>query len=203
MFEINKKFFFDTVRVKLFGGSLKKSQVEGLNVFLTYWEQKFAKQDDRWLAYMLGTVHHEVDKKMQPINEYGSDSYFFKMYSKNGDRPKVAARLGNTVDGDGVRFHGRGFVQLTGRRNYQDMKNRLGVDLVGKPELALDIEVATHVIFEGMIKGTYTGKKLSDYFNPTKEDWKNARRIINGLDKANLIADYAREYYGALSYTTA
>lgn len=199
--EINAKFFFDTVRVKLFGGRLKKSQVEGLNVFLDYWQQKFAREDDRWLAYMLGTAHHEVDKKMQPINEYGSNRYFFEMYSKNGDRPKVAARLGNTEDGDGVRFHGRGFVQLTGRRNYQDMKDRLGVDLVGNPELALDTKVATEVIFEGMIKGTYTGKKLSDYFNPTKEDWVNARRIINGLDKANLIADYAKEYYAALSYS--
>lgn len=199
--EINAKFFFDTVRVKLFGGRLKKTQVEGLNVFLEYWQQKFAKEDDRWLAYMLGTAHHEVDKKMQPINEYGSNRYFFEMYSKNGDRPKVAARLGNTEDGDGARFHGRGFVQLTGRRNYQDMKDRLGVDLVGNPELALDTKVATHVIFEGMIKGTYTGKKLADYFNPTKEDWVNARRIINGLDKANLIADYAKEYYAAMSYS--
>lgn len=116
----------------------EKSQVDGLNVFLNYWQQKFASEDDRWLAYMLGTAHHETDKKMQPINEYGSNRYFFEMYSKNGDRPKVAARLGNTEDGDGVRFHGRGFVQLTGRRNYQDMSNRLGVDLVGKPELALD-----------------------------------------------------------------
>lgn len=51
------------------------------------------------------------------------------------------------------------------------------------------------------MKGTYTGKKLSDYFSPTKEEWVNARRIINGLDKANLIADYAREYYAALSYS--
>src|SRR5262249_35386079 len=159
-----------------------------LNALLDYWETHHAQRDDRWLAYVLGTAFHEVDKKMQPIKEYGSDAYFMRMYDISGDRPDVARRLGNTEVGDGKKFPGRGFVQVTGRRNYQDWSNRLGVDLIRDPDKALDIDVATAIIFEGMRLGTFTGKKLSDYFNEDTENWVQARRIVNGLDKAELIA---------------
>ncbi|MEL6642764.1 MAG: hypothetical protein AAFQ79_02420 [Pseudomonadota bacterium] len=206
MSSINRKFFFDTVRISLFGGSLKKKQVVGLEVFLDYWEGKYPEQDDRWLAYVLATAHHEVDRRFQPIKEYGSDKYFFDMYDKEGLRPKVAKDLGNIAKGDGVRFHGRGFVQLTGRANYSDWENRLGIDLTSSRAAAdnvLDVQVATKIIFEGMILGTFTGKKLSDYFIGVKQDWRNARRIVNRLDKADLIASHGKAYYGAISYTTA
>ena len=54
-----------------------------------------------------------------------------------------------------------------------------------------------------MIKGTFTGKKLSDYFVNVKQDWEGARRIVNGTDKKALIASYAKRYYAAISYTIA
>lgn len=57
-------------------------------------------------------------------------------------------------------------------------------------------------MFLGMTAGWFTGKKLADYFNPKKENWIYARRIINGTDKANLIASYAKRYYSSISYTT-
>jgi putative chitinase len=57
-------------------------------------------------------------------------------------------------------------------------------------------------MFVGMEEGILTGKKFSDFFNKAKEDWINARRIINGTDKAQLIAGHARKYYGAISYTS-
>jgi putative chitinase len=198
---INRRFFFDTLRTSLFGGGFRQSQVQGLDGFLTYWEAHHAAKDDRWLAYVLGTAHHEVDTRFQPIHEYGGSRYFHRMYDIQGERPHVARRLGNTQPGDGVKYHGRGFVQLTGRSNYSDWGRRLNVDLVGNPELALRLDVATAVIFEGMILGTFTGRKLADYFNPQKDDWVGARRIVNGTDKANLIAGYARSFYTAISYT--
>ncbi|MBV5326375.1 MAG: hypothetical protein JZU65_01870 [Chlorobium sp.] len=68
--------------------------------------------------------------------------------------------------------------------------------------LALDPVIATRILFEGMRQGTFTGRKFADYFNPQKEDWLNARRIINGIDKANLIEGYGKRYYGGISYTT-
>ena len=52
-----------------------------------------------------------------------------------------------------------------------------------------------------MMEGWFTGKKLSNYFDLQKEDWRNARRIINVLDKADLIASYGKQYYAAISHT--
>ena len=206
MSKINRKFFFDTVRLSLFDGRLTQKQVDGLTAMLDYWEKNHAEKDDRWLAYVLATAHHEVDRKMQPIKEYGSDAYFFRMYDIEGDRPHVARRLGNLAPGDGVLFHGRGFVQLTGRANYADWENRLGTDLTSsraKADKVLNLARATQIVFEGMILGTFTGKKLSDYFQNVREDWEGARRIINGTDRKALIASHARKYYAAISYTTA
>jgi hypothetical protein len=175
-----------------------------MTAILDYWEGKYAGKDDRWLAYILGTAFHETDKKMQPIREYGSwPSYFDKRYGPKpvGQNPGLAKALGNTQPGDGSRFCGRGFVQLTGRRNYTDWKNRLGIDLVGNPDLCLGLDASVRVLVEGSILGTFTGKKLSTYFNGPTADWRNARRIINGLDKADLIASHAKSFYAAISYT--
>ena len=131
---------------------------------------------------------------MQPIHEFGSDERFERLYENRRS-------LGNDQPGDGVRFHGRGFVQLTGRRNYTDWGNRLGADLVGNPDLVLDLAVATRILVEGSVLGTFTGAKLANYFNETGNDWKNARRIINGNDRDEDIAVLALQFYSAISHT--
>lgn len=199
---LNRDFFFGYVRQHLFDGRLRPAQVRGLTGILDEWDASHAKKDDRWLAYMLATTHHETDRTMQPIREYGGPTYFRSMYDITGARPALAARNGNTTPGDGVKYYGRGFVQLTWKSNYARAGSALGLDLVGKPDLALDLGVATRVMFTGMQRGWFTGRKLADYFNPTRGDWVGARRIINGTDKANLIATYGQAYYAALSYTT-
>jgi hypothetical protein len=202
---LNRKFFYDSTRLALFGGSMSTGQVNGLNQLLDHWEDSYAQRDDRWLAYIPATVHHEVDRTVRPIKEYGGDKYFFKMYDKAGQRPDVAKRLGNIMNGDGVLFHGRGFVQLTGRYNYAYWQKRLGIDLTSSRAAAdrvLDADVATRILVGGMVDGTFTGKKLADYFAGVREDWEGARKIINGNDKKALIAAYGRSYYGCISYTT-
>jgi hypothetical protein len=200
--EINERFFFDYIRLQLFDGSLSSKQVSGLKSILGTWSEKHAGNDDRFLAYMLGTAHHETGRTMQPIKEWGGNSYFFKMYDPQGQRPDVARRLGNSHPGDGVKFCGRGYVQLTGRANYTNWAGKTGKPLVDNPDLALDPDVAAIILIEGMIAGSFTGKKLSDYFSAGRADWVNARRIINGLDKAQLVGSYAMKYYAAISYTT-
>lgn len=184
---INRNFFFDRVRSYLFDGKLRPAQVQGLTRILDEWEALKGKKDDRWLAYMLATTHHETDRTMQPIEEYGKGKG-----RKYGPPPHPVT---------GKVYYGRGFVQLTWDYNYKAMGSKLGVDLFNKPELALNLDIATRILFRGMADGTFTGKKLSQYFNPSTEDWKNARRIINGLDKAELIAGYGKHYYSAISYT--
>jgi putative chitinase len=93
-------------------------------------------------------------------------------------------------------------VQLTWERNYKTMSDLLGVDFVNHPDLALELDNATNIMFMGMIKGLFTGKSLGNYFSQTADDWVNARRIINGLDKSQAIAAYGHNFYSCLSYTT-
>jgi hypothetical protein len=66
---INRQFFFDQTRITLFDGSLKAPQVEGLTAIPDKWEAESPNDDDRWLAYMLGTAHHETGRTMQPVRE--------------------------------------------------------------------------------------------------------------------------------------
>lgn len=193
---MNRAQFFAAVRTSLFGGSLSHDQVAGIEAILD--EAGKAVIDPRWLAYMLATTFLETAHTMQPIHERGGADYFFRMYDPKGQRPKVAANLGNTQPGDGVRFAGRGLVQLTGRRNYTLFSKLIGVDLVANPDAAMDDDVAVKIMFEGMARGLFTGKKLADYFTSKSSDWINARRIINGTDRANDIAGYAKRFYDAL-----
>jgi hypothetical protein len=78
---------------------------------------------------------------------------------------------------------------------------KLNQNFIQHPEKVMELENATKIMFLGMQEGWFTGKKLGDYFNSQKEDWVHARRIINGLDRADWIASYAKKYYGAISYT--
>lgn len=183
---INRKFFFDHLRLTLFDGRLRQPQVNGLNGFLNRWEAEHGDDDDRWLAYILATTHHETGRRFEPIEEAG----------RGRGRP-----YGRPDPVTGQRYYGRGFVQLTWKENYRKMGEALGVDLVGHPELALDFDISLRIIFYGMINGSFTGRRLSRYFNATTEDWRNARRIVNGLDRADDIASVARRYYAAVSYT--
>jgi len=209
--KIEREKFFAAVRVSLFGGTLHQGQVDGIEAILDEWEARRSPglhHDARPLAYMLATVYHEVARSMQPIREWGDARYFFRLYDIAGERPGTARHLGNLQPGDGARFCGRGFVQLTGRRNYRRMTElvaapRFGLDLVAEPDAALRLDVAVAVLFEGMLDaesgfGDFTGLALDDFFDATKDDPVGARRIINGLDRAELVAGYHRRFLAAL-----
>ena len=151
--------------------------------------KKAGVNDPKQLAYILATAQHESHLG-QWMQEFASG----KQYEGRKD-------LGNTESGDGMRFKGRGFVQVTGRKNYQDWSNRLEIDLIKNPEKAADPKIAADILVRGMRDGTFTGKKLSDYFNDSTRDFRNARRIVNGLDKAKLIEEYAEKYLKVLEDT--
>lgn len=191
---INRKQFFETIKVSLFKGKLSQKQVEGIDAIFDTWEES-GFTDLRWLAYMLGTAFHETAFTMQPIEEYGKGRGL--PYGKKIKYSRIAYLKPDKL------YYGRGYVQLTWYENYDKMGRLLKVPLLEQPELALDPHIAARIMFEGMTKsdsmfGDFTGKCLEMYFNSKTEDWINARRIINGLDKAKSIANYGLKFYEAL-----
>lgn len=103
--------------------------------------------------------------------------------------------LGNNQAGDGPRFKGRGFVQLTGRANYTDWAKRLGIDIVSDPEKVMEPEIAAKILVQGMRDGSFTGVNLNNHIG---NDFVHARKIINRLDRAEQIAAIADEYLKVL-----
>jgi predicted chitinase len=150
-----------------------------------------SETDRRKLAYCLATFKWETAHTMRPIDEHGGNIYFNKRYNP---ATQAGKNVGNTQPGDGALFHGRGYVQLTGRANYNKAKKLTGVDLIANPDKAKDPELAYNIAIQGMTDGWFTGKKLANYFAGETADYVNARRIINRLDQADRIADIARRF---------
>ncbi|HJQ71561.1 MAG TPA: hypothetical protein VKA70_21475 [Blastocatellia bacterium] len=194
MFTFDRKKFFDGYRARF--GPLTQPLVDAVEFLLSQIEQdkRFAgtETDRRQLAYCLATFKWETAHSMEPIDERGSSTYFNSRY---GPQTKVGKVLGNTKPGDGALFHGRGYVQLTGRRNYAKAKALTGIDLLAEPDRAKNAEVAYKIAIQGMIDGWFTGKKLGQFIKDGQPpDYENARTIINGHDKAHIIADIARRF---------
>jgi predicted chitinase len=106
--------------------------------------------------------------------------------------------MGNTTPGDGPRYCGRGYVQLTWKANYKKLGDLVGFPLVGNPDLAMRPDIAAEIMVKGMSQGLFTGKKLGDYITAEKCDFVGARRVINGTDHAKEIAREAEHYLTAL-----
>lgn len=163
----DRKKLFDGLRKRF--GTFDKVQVEVVEAIV----DEFIRRnlgDKRWLAYILATGWGEC--KWRPVEEIG----------KGKGKP-----YGKMINGK--RYYGRGCpTQITHERNYDLLGKRLNLPLKEQPELALQVSVGVAIGFEGMIHGLFTAKKLADYFNATVNDPVNARRIINGTDKAIIFA---------------
>ena len=160
-------------------------QVDGQLVLLGLWDYQATgtpMDDPRWLAYMLATVYHETGMEMWPNVELGGEDYL-------RGKPYYP-------------FYGRGLVHLTWEDNYRNASAALGLigdrDLVAYPEMARDSLIAARIMFRGCAEGWFTGAKLGSYFNDHTDDPINARQIINGNDKDELIAGYHEIFLDAL-----
>lgn len=180
--------FYSFVRENF--GKLTQAQVDGINALLTATEGMMLEHR----AYVLATSWHETATTMQPIYERGPVYYF----DKYEPRTLIGQRLGNKKKGDGYRYRGRGYVQLTGRRNYAFAGQKLSIPLEDAPDLALDPEIAAKIAVTGMTEGWFTGRRLDRYITNVQCDYRNARRIVNGIDKADFIAWYAKKFQIAL-----
>jgi putative chitinase len=168
---MNRKYFFERIRHALYGGKLSNAQVCGITRLLDYREAKYPKMTDDQFAYLLATVKWETAHKMVPVREAGGERYLKtrKYY------PWV----------------GEGLVQVTWEMNAKKFGAKKPGDMMSWP-------IALHAAFEGMSQGLFTGKKLSDYVANGRADYVGARRIINGTDKATLIARFAHAFRDAL-----
>ena len=175
--KIDRGIFFAQIR-SLFG-RMSQSQVEGLNSLLDAVGGCLINE----AAYMLATAYHETAHTMQPIEEYGKGRRY-----DYGKRLKMSRKpYSDTLP----LYYGRGYVQLTWYENYDKAGRLLKLDLLRQPELALQADVAAKIMREGMFDGWFTGKKLGEYIGLRTADYVSARRIINGMDKAQFIAGYA------------
>lgn len=195
---MDERAFFDLVRKGILGPTLDQDEVDGCKTII--WAMAGAPL--AWCAYALATAYHETAHTMQPIEERGGERYFFRMYDIGGQRPPVAKELGNIYPGDGVLYRGRGFVQLTGRRNYARAAKETGYPLEGNPDLAKRPDIAALIMRTGMEQGWFTTRKFAHSLPgegpANSKQFFEARRIINGRDRAELIADYALQFQDAL-----
>lgn len=148
--------------------------------------------DSNQIAYILATVEHEAKFGLW-MHELSSG----KKYEGRKD-------LNNVNIGDGIKYKGRGYVQLTGRVNYSNWDktfSKFDLNIENDPEKVVDPVVAAEITVRGMRDGTFRGKKLSDYINKSKVNFYAARNIINGDVKKNgkLIEGYAKKYANILN----
>lgn len=174
--------FFKAVREKF--GALDQSQVDGFNALLQAMGE--ASWPIAWVAYGLATAWHETAHTMQPVKE--------AFWKDEGWRARNLTRY--------YPWYGRGYVQLTWEKNYRYADEQLGLGgaLIADRELAMRPDIAAKILVSGMEDGWFTTKKLSDYLGDgTIANYGQARRIINGQDKAADIARQAQDFGTALS----
>lgn len=194
---MDSKVFFTSIKGTLFG-KMDQGQVDGVNAILA----AFGTADRRFIAYGLATAYHETAKTMQPVMETLATTV-----DEAIRRLDVAFAAGKLPwvkqpywkkDADGKSWLGRGLVQLTHEANYRKLGDAIGVNLVADPEKARDDATAAKIMVVGMTQGLFTGKKLGDYLTAKSTDFVNCRRIINGTERADLVAAYATKFLAAL-----
>jgi putative chitinase len=189
---IDRKAFFASVRRDF--GALVQDQVDGFNLILDEFERRGSEFSIFDLADMLATAWWETGKTMQPVRE--------AFYVSKDFKTAEAWRKRNLRY---YPYYGRGFVQLTWLRNYQLAGRKLGIDLAADPDRVMEPRLAVAIMFDGMKEGWFTGKALDDYIDDIDEgdaedlrEYINARRIINGTDKAATIGQIALKFERAL-----
>lgn len=205
---MNRSEFYSSVRHSLFAGKLTQAQVTGTNFILGEIEEE-GDIERNHAAYMLATAFWETAHTMEPVRETlaSSDDQAIRILDTafaRGRLPWVRKPYWRK-DADGKSWLGRGLVQLTHKANYQKASDELGIDLVANPSLAMQPDVAAKIMIRGMDEGWFTGKTLDQYIDDQDEadnedlrEYRMARMIINGTDKAEQIALIALKFEAAL-----
>lgn len=206
----DRKHLFDLLRNAPFGGRLSELQVKAVGLILDLCEKLALPLP--FIAYIIATAFHETGGTFNPGKEslnytasalkskFSRSRISLEDADKYGRTSKQKANqsaianliyggawglknLGNKVFGDGWRYIGRGLVQLTGLRNYAIY------GIADNPDEAMKLDKAVFILVDGMVRGIFTGKNLSDYLDKETGDFRAeaARAVVNGSDKASLI----------------
>ena len=187
---MNRAVFFDAIR-PMFGG-LSTDQVRGLEILLAAVDGLPVRHQ----AYVLATAYHETAATMQPVRETlaKTDAEAARRLErawKAGKLPWVKTPYWRADNGK--YWIGRGYVQLTHKVNYERAGKRMGIDLVADPSAAMSPMLAARIIVQGMSEGWFTGVKMSDCAT-----YRDMRKVVNGMDRADMIAGYAAKFETAL-----
>lgn len=176
-------FDFDAGRKVLFRSGYSQRQIDAINAIMNECNSQGVRLKSQ-VAYILATPYHEAynwkdaGSRMTCLVELGGDTYL-------RSKPYYP-------------WYGRGFAHVTHKENYQKESKRMGIDLIKSPDLLFDYKIAANSLVWCMMNGGYTTAKLTTFVNSGKTDFPNARRVINGTDKAELIAGYAMEFLKCL-----
>ena len=181
--------FFAAIRSSMYPQGLSQDAVDNMNAVTTAFDGFTGHDhctDD--LAYVLATVRRECGNDMNiRIEEYGRGQG--KAYGLPAGPYKLV-------------YFGRGPCQTTWLANYQKSKIRCNIDFVQFPDKMRDSVSGPIAMLDGMYGGIYTGKGLRTYITPgkptTHATFVQCRRIINGLDHADEVADSAVLFQAAL-----
>jgi len=175
---LNRRKFFDGYRSALDPNrKLDQKEVNALTIFLDFVDASWKMFTVPQWAYVFATVFHETNATFLPVKE---------AYWLSEDWRKKNLRY--------FPYYGRGYVQITWKDNYAKFSKDIGEDFVKNPDLVMVPKYAFRILVDGFMNGMFTGKKISDYIHGDVKDYRNARRCINGTDKAELIAAYALKF---------
>ncbi len=198
MVAIKSDLFINLYSKEFRNKKLTDDAKKGLTYLISKLNSDSEITDIRWAAYMLATVKHECDNKYQPIRESGKGNYYSEKKKKQivHEYSKVIKVLDPVTRNTNENvYYGRGYVQLTWERNYKKLgiALNLGNKLHIKPDLVLDKEIAYKIMSYGMRNASFTKYSLKNFIVGSYTDYVGARKIINGTDKDQLIAEYAKK----------
>ncbi len=181
---INRDKFYSGYRDSF--GKLDNVQVSGLETMLNGFDDTEYFNLATQYAGILAQTARETNWTFKPqkegywIAEVKRKRTLYNYYLKNnpGAIKTIFPYGWNSV----LTYEGRGRTQTTHINNYIAISEALGIDCVDNPDLLLEDKTDIKVMLHGYHTGLWTGKKLTDYINEQRTDYKGQRRVVNGLD---------------------
>ena len=180
----------------------------GIGLLLDSWERQ-QDGEKRRLAFILATARRESQNTFAPLREApgcGNDeecreraigALLARRGQKAGKPPKPNYAV---ADANGHRYYGRGFIQLTFKKNYAAAGEKLGLDLVSDPDRVMEPAIVADILVRAILEGWYGSRRpLLFYIGGSTEDWINARNNVNpGSPNKPVTAAYAKDLVDCL-----